>query len=137
MSRASLVSLDEIRNSHAFDRTSDIMLVVSKPLKQSPRRSLTIAFVVFLIFRTRLVTLPKDSAVSLSGIPKGKGKAKRNSAYEGRFNGSFAVGVPRRSEGWGWQDAGQNRHQCKIKRRYVIFQSANTRNERRTISETL
>ena len=57
------------------------MLVFSKPLKQSPRRSLAIALVVFLVFRTRLVTLPKDSAVSLSGIPKGKGKGKEKQRF--------------------------------------------------------
>ena len=57
------------------------MLVFSKPLKQSPRRSQAIALVVFLIFRTRLVTLPKDSAVSLSGIPKGKGKGKEKQSF--------------------------------------------------------
>jgi ATP-binding cassette subfamily D (ALD) long-chain fatty acid import protein len=57
------------------------MPVFSKPLKPPPRRSLTIALIVLLILRTRLLTLPKDAAVSLSGMLKGKGKGKEKQRF--------------------------------------------------------
>jgi len=52
-----------------------------KPLKQPPSRSLAIALIVLLILRTRLLTLPKDAAVSLSGMLKGKGRGKEKQRF--------------------------------------------------------
>jgi ATP-binding cassette subfamily D (ALD) long-chain fatty acid import protein len=52
------------------------MPVFSKPLKPPPCRSLTIALIVVLILRIRLLTLPKDVAISLSGMLKGKEKQR-------------------------------------------------------------
>ena len=57
------------------------MPVFSKPLKPPPRRSLTIALIVLLILRTRILTLPKDAIVSLAGMLKGKGKGKEKQHF--------------------------------------------------------
>ena len=57
------------------------MPVFSKPLKPPPRRSITAALIVLLILRTRILTLPKDAVVSLSGMLKGKGKGKEKQHF--------------------------------------------------------
>ena len=57
------------------------MPVFSKPIRRPPSSSLTVALIVLLILRTRLLTLPKDAVVSLSGMLKGKGKGKEKQRF--------------------------------------------------------
>ena len=57
------------------------MPVFSKPIRRPPNSSLTAALIVLLILRTRLLTLPKDAVVSLSGMLKGKGKGKEKQHF--------------------------------------------------------